>query len=102
METLLTHGDIASTSHRRNQIMFRKLILAVVAAAALGATMSTSAFADRQYPSVEACKASCHGICFMNGDGGFCVWGALKASADHGVKTLYGRKIPNASQPLGR
>lgn len=88
--------------------MFRKLILAVVATAALGATMSTSALADRQYSSMAACNSSCHGICFMNGDGGLCVWGALPAHRDQGAKTLQGRKIPNtnqlpnASQPRGR
>lgn len=78
--------------------MFRKLTLAVVATAALGATMSTSAFADRQYSSMAACNASCHGICFMNGDGGMCVWGALPARRDHGAKILHGRKIPNTDQ----
>jgi hypothetical protein len=82
--------------------MFRKLTLTIIAAAALGAALSTAAFADRVYSSVEACKASCHGTCFMHPDGGLCVWGALPAKRDNRAKVLHGRPVPNASQPRGR
>ncbi|MBV5265988.1 hypothetical protein [Pinisolibacter aquiterrae] len=41
-------------------------------------SVSSTAWADRIYSSMEKCNRKCHGVCFMEAEGAHCYWGALK------------------------
>lgn len=61
----------------RGDIRWKSVVRILLAGVmGLAVTFPSAALADRQYGSCAACNAKCHGVCFMNGDGCGCFWGA--------------------------
>lgn len=58
--------------------MMRRTIMLITFAALSSLLISSSAYADRIYSSMEKCNKKCHGVCFMESSGAHCYWGAIK------------------------